>query len=357
MSNISNTNSTYTTGGIDTRTTLDGTFDATFQQMNGAASADIAIETVLGDGPTLKGNLADLVARLAVALNADGQVKIGTNGVFNGLTSLYGLIASSSTQIVPKNIRPIGTIDAFLGTTAPTHWLLCDATARSNTTYVDLFDVLVPSISQFLGAATTFATTDVDTSTDRITEPAHGLANGTVLYFTTTTTLPAPLTANTKYFVVGTATNDFQVSLTSGGAAENLTSQGAGTHSFYTTFNIDLRGRAIVMVDGAANRITSASTNGANADTLGGVGGAETHTLDTASIPSHSHLENVGTNGGSAAWAVATGAVAATPNYDVANAGRTTAQPQIATATTGGGGAHSNTQPWIALNYIVYAGI
>ncbi len=78
MSNISNTDSTFTSGGIDTRTTLDGTYDATFQQMNGAASGVVAIETILGDGPTLKGNKADLATRLATALDADGAIIGGT---------------------------------------------------------------------------------------------------------------------------------------------------------------------------------------------------------------------------------------------------------------------------------------
>ena len=42
--------------------------------MNGAASAAIAVETVLGDGPTLKGNKTDLVTRLAETIDADGKI-------------------------------------------------------------------------------------------------------------------------------------------------------------------------------------------------------------------------------------------------------------------------------------------
>lgn len=102
MSNISNTNSTYTTGGIDTQTTLDGTFDATFQQMNGAASAAIAVETILGDGPTLKGNKADLASRLAEVIDADGKV-IGqstdarTNTVANA--AAFSAVTSSAPAV------------------------------------------------------------------------------------------------------------------------------------------------------------------------------------------------------------------------------------------------------------------
>ena len=74
MSNISVADSTYTTGGIDTRSTLDSTSLATFQNMNGAASGVVAVETILGDGPTLKGNKTDLVARLAEVIDADGVI-------------------------------------------------------------------------------------------------------------------------------------------------------------------------------------------------------------------------------------------------------------------------------------------
>lgn len=88
MANISVADSTYTTGGLDSRATLDGTSDATFQQMNGAASGVIAVETILGDGPTLKGTVADLATRLAVEHNADGTQKTlpvakGGTGVTN----------------------------------------------------------------------------------------------------------------------------------------------------------------------------------------------------------------------------------------------------------------------------------
>lgn len=108
-----------------------------------------------------------------------------------------------------------------------------------------------------------------------------------------------------------------------------------GTH-----FNVpDRRGRTAIMVDGAANLITAASTNGANANTLGGAGGAETHTLITAEMPSHTHTITLNI-----------------PNI----AGATTTSTNSAvfsgtgtTNSTGGGGDHSNTQPWIAMNFFI----
>lgn len=107
---------------------------------------------------------------------------------------------------------------------------------------------------------------------------------------------------------------------------------GAGDGS--TTFNVaDPQGRVVICIDGAANRITAASTNGGNADTMGGVGGAQTHTLVLSESPAHTH-----DTGG--AVANIAGAVAA--------AGGDKGTATLTSDSKGGGGAHSNTQPWIA---------
>jgi microcystin-dependent protein len=108
-----------------------------------------------------------------------------------------------------------------------------------------------------------------------------------------------------------------------------------------TTFNLpDLRGRAPVGMDnmgtaaGAADRITAAW-----ADTEGGSGGAETHTLDTTEIPAHTH--NVQTRNSSGAG---------TTRIQQATDG---AASDTATESTGGGGAHNNLQPALAGYWII----
>ena len=108
------------------------------------------------------------------------------------------------------------------------------------------------------------------------------------------------------------------------------TTHGAGDGS--TTFNLpDLRGRVMVGLDNmggsAASRITAAS-----------VGGAETHTLTVAQMPSHAHSESTGTASGDALPGGSTQGFAPT--------GTTT-------GSEGGGAAHNNTQPWIALKCVI----
>jgi hypothetical protein len=63
---------------------------------------------------------------------------------------------------------------------------------------------------------------------DAITSAAHGMANTdrVRVYNVFAESLPAGLTEGTMYFVVGATTDTFQVSLTSGGAAVDITAIG-----------------------------------------------------------------------------------------------------------------------------------
>jgi microcystin-dependent protein len=127
------------------------------------------------------------------------------------------------------------------------------------------------------------------------------------------------------------------------------TTYGVGDGS--STFNVpDLRGRVVAGQDDmggtSANRLTGTSGS-VNGDTLGGTGGAETHTLTTAQLAAHTH-----------GWAYAFD-----DNYDGGNipvvginansAVVQSAETITQTASTGGGGAHNNVQPTIILNYII----
>lgn len=121
---------------------------------------------------------------------------------------------------------------------------------------------------------------------------------------------------------------------------------GYGSWSAYAT------GRVVVGIDGSQTEF----------DAAGETGGAKTHTLTAAEMPSHTHVQDAhthvqdahshgmaeGTTDGSGTFMDRSNAAAAT----TATTDAATATNQNATATnqnTGGGGAHNNLQPYIVV--------
>lgn len=85
MADILSANSSYSTGTNDTASTaVDGVTLHAAANINGALSACVQIETILGVGTTLIGNQADLVARLAVGITNAGVLRVNDATAFPG---------------------------------------------------------------------------------------------------------------------------------------------------------------------------------------------------------------------------------------------------------------------------------
>lgn len=115
------------------------------------------------------------------------------------------------------------------------------------------------------------------------------------------------------------------------------TTYGSGDGS--TTFNVpNLKGKVVVGYNASETEF----------DTLGETGGAKTHTLSITEIPAHNHDQF----NGSGAFQFGN-----TPKIvSLSNGSSDTAQVYgnpTGMQDSGGGGAHNNLQPYIALNYII----
>ncbi|MDP3076659.1 phage tail protein [Bradyrhizobium sp.] len=135
-----------------------------------------------------------------------------------------------------------------------------------------------------------------------------------------------------------------------------------GTGDGSTTFNVpDLRGRVLAGKDdmggNPASRLTP-SYFGTSAAALGAVGGGESHTLTTAQLAAHTHVNTLidpghAHNYGQVADAPGGSAIQSARNGTGSTTAMNTTGVTIINASAGGGGAHNNVQPTIICNYIL----
>lgn len=256
-------------------------------------------------------------------------------------TASYRWCTAVSPSITWLGLTPSGTIQPFAGITTPTGWLLCAGQDVSRTTYADLFASLRTA---FTGATTTNASTTVSglSGMSSTTHVGWGIAGSGI----PTGATISSVTNATTVVISANAT-----STQSGTASLVISPYGFTGANNTTTFLLpDFRGRVAAGLDNmngsAASRLTSTVLNASNA--LGAVGGAQTHTLTTAQIPSHNHnlnwdtgrLDIANTYNGAGGIGIMT---------NNANYGATTRN----TVSTGSDNAHTNTQPTLVVNYII----
>lgn len=329
MSDLMAANSTYDLGTNDTATTLvDNVTAQAAQQVNGPASAIVAIETVLGNALDLKGSMSDLVARLATSINADGTLILST--------------AVAETGDMCASFR-----------SSKTGWLLMGGTERSNTTYEDLLTQLISRLTATSSSVLrlgTGKTVTADNTTDIFTSASHGLANNSVVYFTNSGgSLPTGISALTKYYIVNTATNTFQISATLGGSVLNFSTNGSGTNTVYSTFIADMRGVSPLGADNMDGSSRNKATDGA-ADAVGQGGGSEsgvashTHTITD---PGHTHTQDGYTGTGALSKLAGPGGFSLL-NYTQTSSSNTTGITNQSSGTSTG-----NMHPYGTVNFFI----
>lgn len=197
MADLKTASSTYGTSGIDTHTAktndpFGDNIDA--EHSNRLASAILNIETILGVGETLKGSVADLVARLAVSMSAAGEI----------------------TKV---NFFPSGTPMLFQQTLAPTGW-------TKQTTHNDK-TLRVVSGSASSGGATAFSSVFGSS----ITTGSHTITISQMPAHTHTTDSTGAHTHDLDLTVAGGAGSIKRISGNTDGDASTLVDLSAGAHT------------------------------------------------------------------------------------------------------------------------------
>lgn len=221
----------------------------------------------------------------ALADAAGAVVRAGRKGSFTGLTNgtvyltdaggvsdtagsyivhLGTAVAADTVYVDPKDgdreqflSNVTGMIVPFAGVSVPSGFLACNGQLLNYADYPDLLNVI--GVKYGLGSGTAFTVTAAN---DTIDITSHGFSNGDRFILSSTTTLPAGLSAETLYYVVEATTNTFKLSLTVGGAAIDITDAGTGTHYLHTQFKVpDLRGSVVV---GSGQKSVTASVTESN---------------------------------------------------------------------------------------------
>lgn len=231
---------------------------------------------------------ADILAAIQ-ALN----VMIANRGAVDGVASLdsSGLVPVAQ---LPASV-PTGVVEDYLGTTAPTGYVLADG--------------------RTIGSATSGATNRANADTQAL------------------------------FLLLWNSMADAQAPV-SGGRGASAAADWAANKTITVP---DARGRTSVGKDDmggtAANRITSGGS-GVTGTTLGASGGAETHTLTSAQIPAHTHNLD---SGGNSFFLLRTSGGA----LGLTSGTAATVTASATQANSGGGGAHNNVQPILVVNKII----
>lgn len=335
---------------VNIQTTAFGSFDATTAlKISGTAVTSTAAELNLLDG-SVAGTI----------VNSKGVV-YGGSGEVNATTLQIGGASITATS------AELNTMDGITATTAELNIMDGVTATTAELNYTDgvtsnIQTQLDAKQATITGGATSIASSDLTASravisdgsgkvsTSATTSTEIGYVSGVTSAIQTQIDAVASVPTGTVFPYAGTSAPTgyllcFGQSLSTSTYADLFAVVGYTYGGSGSNFNLpDMRGRTVAGQDdmggSSANRLTGQS-GGVNGDTLGGTGGAETHTLTEAQMPAHNHAvyPHAGFVGGG------------TPG--AGGPDTTTTVHSSVTSTTGSSAAHNNVQPTLILNYMI----
>jgi hypothetical protein len=232
----------------------------------GGGSSAAATATILGGAVTAiamtnVGSSYETVPTVAIAKPSRTIPTTGVNTTTNVITyATHGLTAGEEI----KYYHGGGT--ALAGLTNATSYYPGQVTANTFQLYASA------ALGATAVATMTIATTGVNITTNFITSAAHGLVNGAQLnYNNQGGTSITGLTSGSDYFVVNKTVDTFQLALTSGGDAIDISGTGNNSQTFASTGNYDLTGTGnnaqYFEIQAEANRATAVANVGGGNET------------------------------------------------------------------------------------------
>ena len=315
---------------------------------DGVSVRDVEIAGIKSTANVINVSVGSSLVDIKVPMAVSGTVSIGGGLAVSGIVSVGGGIVVSGTVSIGGGLA-VSASSTMAATTFSSNITM---NAQSDVRFADAdsSNYIALQAPTAVSANVTFSLPAADGSSGDVLQ-TDGSGN---LSFTTisTETIPA---GSVMPYAGSTAPSGWllsygqEISRSTYAAlfAAIGTTYGIGDGS--TTFNVpDLRGRLVAGQDDmggtSADRLTGQS-GGVDGDTLGASGGAETHTLTTAELASHTH--------GAGSFGVAGSTSGSSSGVARTNGTTQTASVTGTSGATGSGGAHNNVQPTLILNYII----
>lgn len=267
--------------------------------------------------------------------------------------------AKQEIEAIQESLLAVGYIIMYPAA-APSGWAICDGAAVSRTTYASLFTLIGTAFGAGDGS-TTFNLPDMRNliPAGANTEPLAGTGGAeTVTLATANLPIHVHLTSTSGGHNHGgssdsTLNHTHSVSAAAGGAhshtgttntvsghTHTVSTDSTGAHTHTTSLRYSAGGAGSKEIyqrsSTPANQGPTTDAGGSHSHTVTpNTTGAHTHSGSTVSNGSHSHTGTLGTAGAHTHTVTASGAHTHT------------------VSSAGGGGAHNNMPPWLALNFII----